>query len=210
MKINNRKDYAQAGLHETDVVANPISQFERWFADATAAQLPEPYAMTLATVDANGRPSARIVLLRGVDPRGFVFFTNYTSRKGQALAVNPYAALIFYWPELERQVRIEGRVSKIDEPESDAYFHSRPQASQLGAWASPQSQPIADRAVLTHRLAVLTTQYGNELPPRPEFWGGYRVEPDVMEFWQGRPSRLHDRILYTMVDGVWQIGRLAP
>jgi len=210
MKIDNRKDYAQAGLHESDVAVDPIVQFGHWFADATAAQLPEPYAMTLATVDATGRPSARIVLLRGVDARGFVFFTNYTSRKGQALAAHPYAALIFYWPELERQVRIEGRVSQIDASDSDAYFRSRPQGSQLGAWASPQSQSIANREVLTERLAALTNQYGAEFPPRPEFWGGYRVEPDVVEFWQGRPSRLHDRIFYTLVDGVWQIGRLAP
>ena len=210
MKIDNRKDYAQAGLHESDVAADPIVQFGHWFADATAAQLPEPYAMTLATVDASGRPSARIVLLRGVDARGFVFFTNYTSRKGQALAAHPDAALIFYWPELERQVRIEGRVSQIDAADSDAYFHSRPQGSQLGAWASPQSQPIANREVLTERLTALTQQYGDQFPPRPEFWGGYRVIPEVVEFWQGRPSRLHDRIVYTLVDGIWQIGRLAP
>ncbi|MFM7678718.1 MAG: pyridoxamine 5'-phosphate oxidase, partial [Roseiflexaceae bacterium] len=206
MQIHTRKDYTQAGLNESDVAVNPIDQFTQWLTQAMEANMHEPYAMTLATVDADNRPSARVVLLRGVDARGFVFFTNYESRKGQALAAYPLAALLFYWPELERQVRIEGVVHKIDAQESDAYFHSRPLGSRLGAWASPQSQTIPNRDTLEARLAEASARYG-EQPPRPPFWGGYRVQPDTVEFWQGRPSRLHDRLVYTLVDGVWQMRR---
>ena len=209
MQIHTRKDYMQAGLREAEVAANPIDQFTQWLTQAMEANMHEPYAMTLATVDADNRPSARVVLLRGVDTRGFVFFTNYESRKGQALAAYPLAALLFYWPELERQVRIEGVVHQIDAQESDAYFHSRPLGSRLGAWASPQSQTIASREELERRLAEASACYG-EQPPRPPFWGGYRVQPDTVEFWQGRPSRLHDRVVYTLVDGVWQMRRVAP
>ena len=209
MQIHTRKDYTHAGLNEADVAANPIDQFTQWLTEAMQSNMHEPYAMTVATVDADNRPSARVVLLRGVDSRGFVFFTNYESRKGQALAAYPLASLLFYWPELERQVRIEGSVHKIEAHESDAYFHSRPLGSRLGAWASPQSQTIASRDVLERRLAEVSASHG-EHPPRPPFWGGYRVQPDSVEFWQGRPSRLHDRIVYTLVDGVWQIRRVAP
>jgi pyridoxamine 5'-phosphate oxidase len=209
MQIHTRKDYMQAGLRETEVADNPIDKFTQWLTQAMEANMHEPYAMTLATVDADNRPSARVVLLRGVDTRGFVFFTNYESRKGQALAAYPLAALLFYWPELERQVRIEGVVHQIDAQESDAYFHSRPLGSRLGAWASPQSQTIASREELERRLADASARYG-EHPPRPPFWGGYRVQPDTVEFWQGRPSRLHDRVVYTLVDGVWQLRRVAP
>ena len=209
MQIHTRKDYTQAGLREAEVAANPIDQFTQWLTQAMEANMHEPYAMTLATVDADNRPSARVVLLRGVDTRGFVFFTNYESRKGQALAAYPLAALLFYWPELERQVRIEGVVHQIDAQESDAYFHSRPLGSRLGAWASPQSQTIASREELERRLAEASARYG-EQPPRPPFWGGYRVQPDTVAFWQGRPSRLHDRVVYTLVDGVWQLRRVAP
>ena len=209
MQIHTRKDYTQAGLNESDVAANPIDQFTLWLTQAMEANMHKPYAMTLATVDADNRPSARVVLLRGVDARGFVFFTNYASRKGQAMAAYPLAALLFYWPELERQVRIEGVVQKIDAQESDAYFNSRPLGSRLGAWASPQSQTIASRDELERRLAEASARYG-EQPPRPPFWGGYRVQPDTVEFWQGRPSRLHDRVVYTLVDGAWQMRRVAP
>lgn len=209
MQIHTRKDYTQAELSEAVVSADPITQFMQWLQHAMDANLHEPYAMTVATIDADGRPSARVVLLRGVDERGFVFFTNYESRKGQALAANPVAAVVFYWPELERQVRIEGRVHQVSTAESDAYFYSRPLGSRLGAWASPQSQTIVSRDILDARLADAVTRYG-EQPPRPAYWGGYRIVPDMVEFWQGRPSRLHDRIVYTQHDGGWQIRRLAP
>ncbi len=204
-----RKDYKLAALSESDCAASPFAQFEKWFADAVAASLPEPNAMTLATVDAAQRPSTRIVLIKEFDARGPVWFTNYQSRKGRELAGNNFAALQFHWVELERVVRIEGRVEKIDEPESDAYFASRPLDSRIGAWASPQSETINGRAVLVARAAQFAAKFLLN-PPRPPHWGGYRLVPDRFEFWQGRPSRLHDRIVYTLVDGAWGIERLAP
>jgi pyridoxamine 5'-phosphate oxidase len=205
-----RKNYSLGSLDEADVDRNPIRQFDRWFAQALDAQLPEPNTMTLATVDGRGHPSARIVLIKGVDERGFTFFTNYDSRKGRELAENPHAALLFYWIELERQVRIEGVVAKTDADESDAYFASRPAASRIGAWASEQSQVIESRAVLEARERDFSERFGAE-PPRPPHWGGYRLAPDAIEFWQGRPSRLHDRLRYTRTaNGDWQIARLSP
>ena len=206
-----RKSYTLGSLTETEVDPDPIVQFERWFEHAVKSEVPEPNAMTLATVSADHRPSARIVLIKGVDARGFTFFTNYESRKGHDLAANPHASLLFHWIELERQVRIEGRVEKTTAAESDAYFHSRPLNSRIGAWASEQSQVIESRAVLEAREKAISAQYG-EHPPRPPHWGGYRLIPDAMEFWQGRPSRLHDRLLYTRAveGGDWQIARLSP
>ncbi|RFU46414.1 pyridoxamine 5'-phosphate oxidase [Paraburkholderia sp. DHOC27] len=206
-----RKNYSLGSLDATDVDRNPFRQFDAWFAQAVEAQLPEPNTMTLATVDSRGRPSARIVLIKGVDERGFMFFTNYESRKGRELAENPFASLLFYWIELERQVRIEGTVVKASAEESDRYFHSRPLGSRIGAWASEQSQVIESRAVLEAREQQISAQYG-EHPPRPPHWGGYRLIPDAIEFWQGRPSRLHDRLLYTRSadSSDWQIARLSP
>ncbi|WP_153100990.1 pyridoxamine 5'-phosphate oxidase [Paraburkholderia hayleyella] len=205
-----RKTYALDSLDEADADANPIRQFNAWLAQAFEAQLPEPNAMTLATVDEHGRPSTRIVLIKGVDERGFVFFTNYTSRKGVELAHNPHASLLFYWIELERQVRIEGLAHPIDAAESDAYYASRPLGSRLGAWASPQSKVIENRAWLEAREHEVAAQYGDH-PPRPPHWGGYRLAPDRLEFWQGRPSRLHDRLRYTRdANGEWRMARLAP
>jgi pyridoxamine 5'-phosphate oxidase len=205
-----RKDYARGSLDETSVDADPIRQFEAWFKQALDARLPEPNTMTLATVDARGYPSARIVLIKGVDERGFVFFTNYESRKGLDLAANPHASLLFYWIELERQVRVEGTVVKTAADESDAYFNSRPLGSRIGAWASDQSRPIESRALLEAREKSFSERFG-EHPPRPPHWGGYRLVPDTIEFWQGRPSRLHDRILYTRQSGGdWRIARLSP
>ncbi|GLU35474.1 pyridoxamine 5'-phosphate oxidase [Trinickia caryophylli] len=205
-----RKDYARGSLDETSVDRDPISQFQLWFQQALDAQLPEPNTMTLATADEHGRPSARILLIKGVDKRGFVFYTNYESRKGRDLAVNPQASLLFYWIELERQVRVDGTVEKTGVDESDAYFASRPLGSRIGAWASDQSRPIANRGELEAREKAFAEQFG-EHPPRPPHWGGYRLVPRTIEFWQGRPSRLHDRIVYTREsDDRWSIGRLAP
>lgn len=206
-----RKDYQLQGLRETDVDFNPFRQFQVWFDQALASQLPEPNAMTVATATQSGKPSARIVLLKGFDERGFVFYTNYQSHKGQELADNPQAALVFWWAELERQVRIEGRVEKVSEQESDEYFHSRPFNSRLGAWASDQSQVIESREVLERRAQELKTKYENQDVPRPPHWGGFRVIPTSIEFWQGRSSRLHDRLLYHLLDnGSWLIERLSP
>ncbi|MFK0731191.1 MAG: pyridoxamine 5'-phosphate oxidase [Gloeotrichia echinulata GP01] len=206
-----RKDYSLEGLNETDVNNNPFIQFTKWFQQALAAQLPEPNAMTIATATPDGKPAARMVLLKDFDERGFVFFTNYNSRKGQELAENPQAALVFWWVELERQVRICGRVEKISENESDRYYDSRPENSRLGAWVSNQSEVIENREVLEQRWQDFQRRYDNQDIPRPPHWGGLRVIPAEIEFWQGRPSRLHDRLLYTRLDhGSWKIERLSP
>lgn len=205
-----RKDYSRESLSEQDVSANPIDQFTKWFGEAIRAQVPEANAMSVSTASGHGRPSSRILLIKDVDQRGFTWFTNYDSRKGHELAQNPYAALLFYWIELERQVRIEGRVERISDAESDAYFQSRPLKSRLGAIASSQSRPVTSREELEARFAEVEKQYG-EHPIRPAHWGGYRLTPDYIEFWQGRPSRLHDRIAYTLqTDGSWQRQRLQP
>jgi pyridoxamine 5'-phosphate oxidase len=204
-----RKDYALKTLEERDVDRDPMKQFGLWMVEAIHAQVPEPSAMTLATVGANGKPTTRIVLLKGVDPRGFVFFTNYESRKGRELAANPVASLTFFWKELERQVRIDGTVEKVSAEESDAYYQTRPLGSRIGAWASPQSRPIESRAWLEQRWTTLSVEHG-QAPKRPPHWGGYRVMPEEMEFWQGRMSRLHDRIFFTRTGSDWKISRLAP
>lgn len=205
-----RQEYRAAQLTEQDVESDPILQFEKWFNAAVAAQLYEPNVMTLATCDRFGKPSARIVLLKGFDENGFVFYTNYESKKGRDLVENPQAALVFFWPELERQVRIEGVVSKVTAESSAAYFHSRPPGSQIGALASPQSKVLDSRESLEQKVQELTKAYEGKEIPHPLHWGGYLIEPSYIEFWQGRPSRLHDRIVYQMVDGSWIINRLAP
>ena len=204
-----RKSYERAELDETASRGEPIEQFRQWFDEALAAQVPEPNAMTLATVGPQGRPSTRIVLVKGFDERGIVWYTNYDSRKGRELADNPHAALQFHWVELERVVRIEGRVEKTSEEESEAYFRSRPLDSRIGAWASPQSQVISSRAVLVANAAKYGAQFALN-PPKPPHWGGYRLVPDTWEFWQGRKSRLHDRLRYRLADGRWVRERLAP
>ena len=204
-----RKSYERAELSEDASQADPLKQFEQWLSEAIAARVPEPNAMTLATVGSDLRPSTRVVLIKGFDARGIVWYTNYDSRKGRELAGNPWAALQFHWVELERTVRIEGRVEQTSAEESDAYFHSRPLDSRIGAWASPQSQVISGRSVLVANAARYSAQFLLN-PPRPPHWGGYRLVPDQWQFWQGRKSRLHDRICYRLDDGRWIKERLAP
>ena len=204
-----RKSYERGSLDEADAGGVPLALFHRWLADAAAAKVPEPNAMTVATVGADGRPSTRIVLIKYADERGLVFFTNYESRKGQELAVHPQAALQFHWVELERVVRVEGRVEKTSAEESDAYFVTRPLDSRIGAWASPQSQVISSRAVLLANAAKTSAKFGLN-PPRPDHWGGYRLVPEAWEFWQGRKSRLHDRVRFRLDAGTWVKERLAP
>ena len=207
---NIRFDYKQKSLSEEDTAANAIEQFSRWWSEARNSHLHEVNAMTLSTASKDGIPASRIVLLKGFDSRGFVFFTNYESAKGHELAANPRASLLFFWKELERQVRIDGTVEKVSAFESDIYFKSRPTGSKLGAWASPQSTVIANRAVIEGNYTKYESQFGNNEIPRPPHWGGYIVKPAHMEFWQGRSSRMHDRIVYHLQDGNWIRERLAP
>jgi pyridoxamine 5'-phosphate oxidase len=210
MKIADlRQEYMRAGLAEADAERDPIRQFERWFDDALRAQLPLPNAMTLATVGADGAPSARVVLLKGIEGGGFTFYTNYRSRKARELETRGTACLVFMWSALERQVRIDGRIERVSAAESDAYYASRPLGARLSAWASPQSEKVASRAVLETAMEELRRRHG-EAPPRPPHWGGYRVLPSELEFWQGRADRLHDRLVYTREGGEWRIARLAP
>jgi len=217
-----RKDYKLASLEEADVAANPIDQFTRWWNEAVASQIDEVNAMTLATANAAGVPAARIVLLKGYNPNGFIFFTNYESDKGKNLAQNPNAAIVFFWKELERQIRIEGTVQKVSAEESDRYFNSRPASSRIGAWASPQSAVIENRMVIEQNVERYSSIFANDSIERPDHWGGYIVKPTSIEFWQGRSSRLHDRIKYTLENSAynaatdtrtdlnWKIERLAP
>jgi len=206
-----RKEYMKETLSEHDVDRDPFQQFGKWWTEALESGIEEANAMTLATATPEGMPTARIVLIKGYDRNGFVFFTNYESRKGKELLENPHACLLFFWSALERQVRIEGICEKVSEEESDNYFHSRPEGSRIGAWVSPQSQVIGGREVLDEKLNQISVQYADGAIPRPPHWGGYVVVPRVIEFWQGRPSRLHDRIRYRLdASGSWKIERLAP
>ncbi|MCE9592501.1 MAG: pyridoxamine 5'-phosphate oxidase [Planctomycetes bacterium] len=206
-----RKEYSHASLDERDAASDPIVQFELWFEQAVKAELPEPNAMTLATATREGVPSARIVLLKGVGGDGFTFYTNYDSRKGRELEENPHAALVFHWVELERQVRVTGLIAKVSREESEAYFHTRPRTSQIGAWASEQSKVLEGRFELEKRVAWYLVRYAVGAVPLPPNWGGYRLMPGVIEFWQGRPSRLHDRLRYVrQAEGAWKIERLSP
>ncbi|MDW8249461.1 MAG: pyridoxamine 5'-phosphate oxidase, partial [Myxococcales bacterium] len=205
-----RRDYTLASLDESEVHPNPFQQFVRWFDEARRAEVDEPNAMTLATADTEGRPSARTVLLKNVDDRGFVFFTNYESRKGVELTSNPHAALVFFWAPIERQVTIAGTVTPVAREESETYFRQRPRLSQLGAWASAQSQVVVSRAILEARFAEFEVRYRDQEVPCPPHWGGFRLTPTRLEFWQGRRNRLHDRIQYTRLDDGWRIERLCP
>lgn len=206
-----RKEYMMQSLDEADLSQDPVEQFAHWWDNAVESSIDEMNAMTLATSDARGNPSARVVLLKGFDSKGFVFFTNYDSRKGSELDQNPRACLVFYWKELERQVRIEGTVTRIDAAESDQYFHSRPEGSRIGAWASPQSKVISGRSELDRLQQQTEERFAGQEIPRPPHWGGYLVVPHLIEFWQGRPSRLHDRVVYQLMEkGVWKKERLAP
>lgn len=206
-----RTEYSKASLDVTTVHANPVDQFKQWLNEAVESKIPEPTAMSLATISEGGRPSSRIVLLKGVENECFLFYTNYQSQKGRELEKNTACALLFFWPELERQVRIEGVAVRLDPDTSEAYFQSRPRGSQVGAWASPQSAPIQNREILEQRVKQIEDRFkGKDLLPRPHQWGGYAVEPFEIEFWQGRPNRLHDRILYTRLEKDWKINRLAP
>lgn len=207
---NLRREYAKQALDEQSVAAEPLAQFRIWFDAALASGIVEPNAMLLSTADADGRPSARVVLLKDIDDRGLSFYTNYNSRKADDIAANPRVSLTFWWQELERQVRVEGRAEQLAEAESDLYFASRPRGSRLGAWASPQSAVVASREELEHALEEVETRFGDGDVARPPHWGGYRVVPDVVEFWQGRPARLHDRIRYRRSSDKWLIERLAP
>jgi len=205
-----RTDYRLAALQEDQVEKQPISQFRRWFAEALKAQVIEVNAMTLATLDEAGYPSARIVLLKAIEDDGFVFYTNYNSDKGTEMAAHAKVSLVFFWPDLQRQVRVKGTVSKVDDQTATAYFHSRPLGSQLGAWASPQSSVITNRSILEENLAHVTAKYAGQTVPKPPHWGGYLVKPISIEFWQGGADRLHDRIKYTAINDAWKIERLAP
>lgn len=205
-----RKDYTLNGLRKEDVLKNPIDQFKQWFEEALASEVLEPNGMVLGTIGKDGYPHGRVVLLKDVNSLGFSFYTNYLSHKGEELAQNPVASLTFWWPELERQVRILGKVVKVSESESDTYFGVRPRGSQIGAWVSAQSQIIANREILVEKLATLEAQFADQAVPRPAHWGGYRVLPHQIEFWQGRPSRLHDRLCYTYELNEWKLERLSP
>lgn len=216
MKVNNsiadiRKVYQLQSLLEKDVNADPIKQFETWWQQAIESKIEEPNAMTLATCNDEGKPSARIVLLKGIKKNGFIFFTNYQSRKAKEIEKNSFVSLLFFWKELERQVRIEGKIKKVSDTESDEYFFSRPRESRIGAWSSPQSAVIENREFLQKNVEKYNLEFGTENIPRPDFWGGYLVEPDSIEFWQGRPGRLHDRLQYSLSENNdWNMKRLAP
>lgn len=206
-----RKEYSKADLDVKDVMKDPIEQFEKWFLEATSSGVPEPNAMNLATVNAEGKPTSRIVLLKGIEDRKFLFYTNYQSQKGKELEENAACALTFFWPELERQVRMEGSAFRVDEKKSVEYFQSRPRGSQVGAWSSPQSMVIESREILEERKKKIEEKFeGLSVLPKPHQWGGFEIDPIMIEFWQGRPSRLHDRIQFVKVDNVWKVQRLAP